>query len=254
MAGLPWRFRGARLADRWQGVAPERSPPTGPTAAGENALPNALRAYVDGQVAGPGLQKWLHYFEIYHRHLDKFVGRRPVVVEVGVFSGGSLPMWRQYFGPGCHVHGIDIDSECEAFGSPDSTIHIGDQADRAMWKRFRETVPRVDVLIDDGGHQPEQQAATLEEMLPHILPGGVYICEDVHGAGNRFAEFACSLCHRLNAGKIETGAGGVDAIVATPFQAAIHSVHWYPMALVIEKRKSAELLFSAPLRGNEWRA
>jgi len=63
---------------------------------------------------------------------------------------------------------------------------IGDQADRRFWKRFKQEHPRIDVLIDDGGHEPEQQLVTLEEMLPHLRPGGVYICEDVHGERNRF--------------------------------------------------------------------
>jgi hypothetical protein len=47
-----------------------------------------------------------------------------------------------------------------------TSIHIGDQGDREFWRAFRERVPPVDVLIDDGGHQPEQQIVTLEEMLP----------------------------------------------------------------------------------------
>jgi hypothetical protein len=33
----------------------------------------------------------------------------------------------------------------------------------------------------------EQQIATREELLPHLQPGGVFLCEDLHGAYNRFA-------------------------------------------------------------------
>ena len=110
--------------------------------------------------------KWLHYFDLYHRHLQKFIDRPVTVVEVGVYSGGSMPMWRHYFGEHCRVHGVDIQEECKMYEDAHTTIHIGDQADRAFWKRFRESVPAVDVLIDDGGHQPEQQMVTLEEMLP----------------------------------------------------------------------------------------
>ena len=77
-----------------------------------------------------------------------------------------MPMWRHYFGEHCRVHGVDIREECKMYEDAHTTIHIGDQADRAFWKRFRESVPAVDVLIDDGGHQPEQQMVTLEEMSP----------------------------------------------------------------------------------------
>src|SRR6266567_1677704 len=41
------------------------------------------------------IHKWHHYFEIYHRHFARFRGRSPVVVEIGVFHGGSLQMWHQ---------------------------------------------------------------------------------------------------------------------------------------------------------------
>lgn len=213
---------------------------------------NPIRDYFDRHLAGPGVQKWLHYFEIYHRHLSKFVGRNPVIVEIGVYSGGSLPMWRHYFGPGCRVHGIDIDPECTLYNGPDTTIHIGDQSDREMWRRFRAAVPQVDVLIDDGAHTSEEQTVALEEMLPHLRPGGVYICEDVHVTETRLADFAHALCNGLNAGGIQSGPG-VDTIACTPFQAAIHSLHIYPFLVLIEKRAHPEQRFAAPLHGTQWR-
>ena len=47
--------------------------------------------------------KWLHYFDIYERHLHRFRNRKPVMLEIGVFDGGSLRMWRDYFGPDCRM-------------------------------------------------------------------------------------------------------------------------------------------------------
>src|SRR5437867_6528446 len=61
------------------------------------------------------IHKWHHYFDIYHRHFARFRGRSPVVVEIGVFHGGSLQMWHHYFGPGTRVVGIDIDPRCRSF-------------------------------------------------------------------------------------------------------------------------------------------
>lgn len=238
------------MVERLHGLPPGDSSGLG---AGEGrGSSNPVRDYFDRHAEGPGMQKWRHYFEVYQRHLGKFVGRHPVIVEIGVASGGSLAMWRNYFGAGCRVHGIDIDPDCMEYQGPDTTIHIGDQADRAMWKRFREAVPQVDIIIDDGGHTAEQQAITLEEMLPHLRPGGVYICEDVHGAGNRFAELVWALGHGLNAYEV-TSPAGVDTSARTPFQAAIHSLHLYPFLVLIEKHEFAEPPFSAPLRGSQWR-
>jgi Methyltransferase domain len=250
ITGLRRRLRAARLVDRWNASTPGGAAQPGGSEAGDS--PNPLREYFDRHAEGPGVQKWLHYFEVYHRHLARFVGRAPVVMEIGVFCGGSLPMWRQYFGAGCRVHGVDIDPECSAFEGGDVTIHIGDQADRGLWKRVREAVPRVDILIDDGGHTPEQQTVALEEMLPHLSHDGVYICEDVHGTGNGFAEYACALARALDAGEIRAGTG-VDTSACTPFQRSIHSVHFYPFLVLIEKRELPGHEFSAPQRGTRWR-
>ncbi|MBS0335297.1 MAG: class I SAM-dependent methyltransferase [Proteobacteria bacterium] len=249
---MPRRIRGARLAGGWSGKAPEAQLRDGPAGNRPDAGPNPIRDYLARHGEGPGIQKWQHYPDIYHRHLAKFVGRNPVVAEVGIGSGGSLQMWREYFGAGCQVHGIDVDPAGISDSGAGITVHIGDQADHAMWERFRAAVPQLDILVDDGGHTPQQQMITLEEMLPHLRPGGVYICEDVHGAANRFAEFAFALCDGLNAGEIESETG-VDRIAATPFQSAIHSIHAYPFVVLIEKREAAMPAFAAPLRGTLWR-
>ncbi|MFM8892169.1 MAG: class I SAM-dependent methyltransferase [Planctomycetia bacterium] len=245
-AGLPRsteEYRGMALADRWPNAPPH------PHASPDPASP--LETYFDGVTEGPGVWKWRHYFDIYHRHLQRFVGRRPVVVEIGVYSGGSLAMWHAYFGAGTHVHGVDIAPACRAYADADTTIHIGDQADPAFWETFRRQVPAVDVHIDDGGHAPEQQMASVEAMLPHIRPGGVYICEDVTGTDNTFQQFVGGLADRLHAyAPTSDGTGHVSPTSA--FQASIHSLHVYPFVVVIEKRAGPMPSFSAPRHGTQW--
>lgn len=248
---LAERLRALDLARAWRSQ-PTRPSNTTPSVAQNNAIAdNPLRTYFDGIKEGPGIWKWEHYFDIYHRHLSKFVGKPLTLVEVGVYSGGSMPMWRHYFGRECVVHGIDIQPECRVYAGENIHIHIGDQADRAFWRRFREAVPSVDVLIDDGGHAPEQQMVTLEEMLPALRPGGVYVCEDVHGIRNPFARFASSLAGALysySTAKTQTG----FASDAAPFQASIQSVHLYPFVVVVENREAPLDRFVAPKHGTQW--
>src|SRR2546425_357033 len=121
------------------------------------------------------IHKWHHYFDIYHRHFARFRGRSPVVVEMGVFHGGSLQMWHHYFGPGTRVVGIDIDPRCRSFEDEATTILIGDQGDRRFLAEVRRAVPDVDILIDDGGHKMAQQITTFEELYPHVQPNGIYV-------------------------------------------------------------------------------
>ena len=207
---------------------------------------NPLAEYFFGN-RGRLINKWHHYFEIYHRHFAQFCGRSPVVVEVGVSHGGSLQMWRHYFGPGAQVFGIDVNPRCKEFEDESITILIGDQADRSFLAGVRERVPRIDILIDDGGHRMFQQIATFEELYPHIQPHGVYLCEDIHtsflsewGGGYRrdgtFLEYSKMLVDKLYGWYTqEPGRFTVDGMTRSTY-----AFHFYDSVLVIEKRPMSQ--------------
>ena len=238
--------RGYTYARRWSSSTPQEGPAPDP---------NPLREYFRNRVAGRGIWKWEHYFDIYHRHFARFREREVHVLEIGIYSGGSLGMWQQYFGPRCHVYGVDIEDACKAYERDGVRVFIGDQQDRAFWQRFRSQVPQLDIVIDDGGHQAEQQIVTLEELLPHLRPGGVFLCEDVHGSRNRFASYVGGIALELNAADIASNPASQERrLVArtSPFQSAIDSVHSYPFVTVIEKRAAAVDELVAPKRGSEW--
>jgi Methyltransferase domain len=216
---------------------------------------NPLLAYFNAHKEGAGIWKSIHYFDIYQRHFHKFVGREVHVLEVGIYSGGSLSMWREYFGESCHVYGVDIEPACMAYSDEKTKVFIGDQADRAFWAKVRKAVPTIDILIDDGGHLPEQQRITLEEMLPHICSGGVYLCEDILGANNEFAAYVQGLANGLNfatPAEMPRDTAGL-AFTATGLQGTIDSIHLYPHVAVIEKRERNLDLLVAAKHGTEWR-
>jgi len=194
----------------------------------------------------------MHYFDIYHRHLQKFTGKEVHVLEVGVYSGGSLEMWREYFGPKCRVYGVDIREDCKALEDDQTRIFIGDQADRRFWRQVKQEVPNLDVLIDDGGHLPEQQIVTLEEMLPHLRRGGVFVCEDLTGEMNGFAAFVRGLGVNLDSCALTFGRGKELSSPVTKFQSDIHSIHSYPYVTVIEKHPSPLPRLICPAQGTDW--
>lgn len=211
---------------------------------------NALLNYFDSHQQGAGIWKWRHYFDIYQRHFEKFVGTEVHIAEVGVYSGGSLDMWRAYFGDRCRVYGIDIEESCRAYENEYTQIFIGDQADRSFWRRFRNEVPVLDIFVDDGGHRPDQQVATLEEILPHLQPGGIYLCEDIGRLNNEFAAFLSGLAARLN-----VYSNPLDAPVtsrAEGIQQSVDSIHLYPYVAVIEKASEPVQGFLSQKQGTEW--
>lgn len=122
------------------------------------------------------------YFQVYEELLSKYRGKPITFVEIGVFNGGSLFMWRSYFGPQARIIGIDFNPEAKKWEKDGFEIFIGSQSDTAFWDGFFASVGDVDILVDDGGHTNEQQIITVEKCAPHIRDKGMLIVEDVHSS------------------------------------------------------------------------
>jgi SAM-dependent methyltransferase len=215
---------------------------------------NPLERYFDSVSEGPGVWKWRHYFSVYHRHLAKFIGREVHIVEIGIYSGGSLPMWLEYFGEGCQVYGVDIAPECAKHERDRVRVFIGDQADPSFWERVVAEVPRIDVVIDDGGHLAHQQIASLKSLLPNMAAGGVYICEDILDLASPFHAFVEGLTRPLGhvGPNMRDVAEGHERAVAEGIHQQVASLHRYPLITVLEKPDGAVESFDLEKHGTVW--
>lgn len=202
-----------------------------------------LQAYFD---KNPGrlIHKWTHYFEIYERHLARYRDREVHMLEIGVFHGGSVQMWKDYFGPKAHIYGVDISERAKSLEEDRVKIFVGDQSDPEFLATLRRDIPRVDILLDDGGHTMQQQITTFLQLYHHIAEDGVYLCEDLHtsywpqfGGGLRrpdtFIEFSKQLIDQLTAWHTRTP----EQFEVDDFTLSAHSMHYYDSMLVIEKRR-----------------
>jgi hypothetical protein len=146
------------------------------------------------------------YFDVYDDLLGKFRGKEITFVEVGVSTGGSLFMWRDFFGPQARIIGIDLNPNAKKWEHDGFEIYIGSQADEKFWEDFKREVGAVDILLDDGGHTYAQQIITAEMMLGAIKDGGLLIVEDTHtsymrGFGPRkysFIAYAGNMVDKIN--------------------------------------------------------
>jgi hypothetical protein len=189
------------------------------------------------------IDKWTHYFDIYDRHFNKYRNKEIVLLEIGVFQGGSLQMWKNYFGGKAKIFGIDVDPRCKQLEEEDIKIFIGSQSDRSFLRQVKEQIPPVDILIDDGGHTMTQQIVTYEELFDYVKDDGIYLCEDLHtsylltyGGGYKrhgtFIEYSKNFIDYLNAHHSKQ-----RSLQVNNFTRSVDSVHYYDSLLVIEKRK-----------------
>ena len=72
------------------------------------------------------------------------VSRPRQFAEIGIFAGGSLKMWRWYFGPRANITGIDLAGATRAYernaeyGSPDQIL-VGSQGDESFLREVHAT-------------------------------------------------------------------------------------------------------------------
>ncbi len=189
------------------------------------------------------IHKWMHYFEIYERHFGQFRNQPISLLEFGVLHGGSLQMWKYYFGKQAKIFGADINPRCAELGEDQITILLADQESRESLRNICSSLPPLDIIIDDGGHTMLQQKTTFEEMWGQLRIGGIYLIEDMHtsywpsfGGSYKdpvnFVEYTKNLIDQLNAWHAVPNSD----LTVNEFTRTAYSLHYYDSVLVIEKR------------------
>jgi len=193
--------------------------------------------------------KWVHYLDIYDKHFSKFRNKSPTILEIGVQRGGSLEIWDRYFGEGCTIYGMDIDSNCInipiILKKDNIKIIIGDQENEYFLKEIIKQVPKFDIILDDGGHKMKQQIVSFETLYEHMNPEGVYMCEDTHtsywpeyGGGlrnsNSFIEYSKKFIDLLHSYHIQTHP------FSHTFRNTTKSVTYYDSVVVLDKFKESD--------------
>ncbi len=123
--------------------------------------------------------KVLHgYCEIYEKRLADRRMEPLKILEIGVFYGASLRMWREYF-PNAEIHGVDLDIErCGEIEGV--TLHRLDANDTAGLAKLSNEHGPWDLIIDDASHTMKHQQSTFITLWPHVKPDGFHVIEDIH--------------------------------------------------------------------------
>ena len=120
------------------------------------------------------------YFSVYDTLLEEYIGKDIIFVEIGVLDGGSLFMWREFFGEKARIIGIEINESAKVWEDYGFEIFIGSQSDPKFWQDFYDEIGKVDIVLDDGGHTYQQQIVTVECSLENIRSEGKIIIEDTY--------------------------------------------------------------------------
>ncbi len=184
--------------------------------------------------------KVTHYIKIYERYFNSFRSKPINILEIGVFKGGSLQLWKAYFHEDSQIFGVDILPECKIFEEDRIKIFIGDQGNEQFLDDLIQQLPPIDIIIDDGGHTMQQQILTFEK-YPALKSEAIYICEDCsssymvkYGGGRKkegtFIEMMKDKIDELFRQTILT-----NGLKNTTFTDSTFGIHFYDSVVVIEK-------------------
>lgn len=119
-----------------------------------------------------------------HKYLDVYssvfepLRLHPInLLEVGVYQGASIRMWKDYFING-NIYGLDIIDKTHLIEERIS-IEKGSQESK---KDLLDCFPgkTFQIIIDDGGHGMLHQQNSLIYLFNRLERGGYYIIEDLH--------------------------------------------------------------------------
>jgi demethylmacrocin O-methyltransferase len=97
------------------------------------------------------------------------------VCEVGVGSGASLKMWRDYF-QGATIYGVDMNHNND-MGSR-IVLYECEQTD-CVGLRDKLQDKKLEIIVEDASHDQEKTMKTLDCLWPILESKGWYVIEDM---------------------------------------------------------------------------
>ena len=200
------------------------------------------------------IHKWTHYFPIYERHFERFRNQSITFMEIGCGGGGSLQMWKRFFGPYAQIIGIDIEPSCMSYEEDQIAVRIGNQNDSNFINSVIEEFGIPDIVLDDGSHIMQDILTSFNLIYPRQQNNAIYCVEDLHTAywseydgglkkPNTFIEVCKELIDQLNADHTR------GEIMPNNFSKNTISMHFYDSVVVFEKgrhiKKMAPIIPSA---------
>ena len=197
-----------------------------------------------------------HVLQIYDEYFSRYRGKDVRVVEIGITEGGSLLMWKEYFGENANIFGIDISTSALEVAGGQIHIYTGDQSDKNFLKSVVDEIKEIDIVIDDGSHNSSDQIVTLESLFPYMRDNGIYAIEDLHtsyrepyGGGYRYdnsiIEYTKNFADYFHLSELPEKAKRE----VPDYAKEVYAVHFFRNVLLLEKNSMSDMAGSPLLTG-----
>lgn len=114
---------------------------------------------------------------IYESLFEPIKNRVTKLLEVGINTGNSHRMWRDYF-QDATIYGVDIQNLCNGMEGEERIVAIfGDAYSHTMLDSFGDT--KFDIIIDDGPHTLASMIFFVQNYNRLLNDNGILIVEDI---------------------------------------------------------------------------
>lgn len=129
-----------------------------------------------------------HFYHLFYDTMfHEFKNVVKNVLEIGVFKGYSMLMWKEYF-KNANIYGIDIDFSPKNLGlnalelcKNESNIFLKklNAYDSSQTNSYFDKLNiEFDIIIEDGSHHPVHQLYALNYYKKYLKKGGYFVVED----------------------------------------------------------------------------
>lgn len=139
-----------------------------------------------------------NYCEHYAKHFNSFRHEGIIFLEMGIGGykypgrgGAGLKMWRDYFTK-ASVIGIDFYDKGQINFSDVAPLHVYkcSQEDETQLKSIFERHGTPSIIVDDASHNNKLTIESFNILFPLLLPGGIYVIEDIESSWWENEEFS----------------------------------------------------------------
>jgi len=124
-----------------------------------------------------------NYTESYEIEFKPLHNKKLNILEVGIYEGASLKLWKEYF-PKSTIVGVDIvdmitKKHPDIIDNKQCFIEIGSQDNIEFLTNISNKYKNFDIMIEDASHMASLSIKSFEILFPLLKSGGKYIIEDV---------------------------------------------------------------------------
>jgi hypothetical protein len=124
--------------------------------------------------------KFHNYCRQYENLVRDYRTKDVSFLELGVFTGNSLKIWRDVFPHAKCIVGVDINPDCKKYENIENCIfvEIGDATNSNFIEYLTKKYGNFDIILDDASHKNTDVIMSFEYLFPLMKDNGLYIVED----------------------------------------------------------------------------